>query len=72
MFPVLDQDVASHRGVLQDGVLLALEYFQMRAGVNWITWDKTQWVSYDNEITFAQKINYANSLCLGGTMIWGK
>ncbi|KAM5450834.1 putative chitinase [Microsporum canis] len=46
--------------------------YDKEAGVNWITWDKTQWVSYDNEITFAQKINYANSLCLGGTMIWGK
>ncbi|KAM5440319.1 putative chitinase [Microsporum canis] len=44
--------------------------YDKEAGVNWITWDKTQWVSYDNEITFAQKINYANSLCLGGTMIW--
>lgn len=44
----------------------------LEAGVNWITWNNDQWVSYDDEITFAQKINYANSLCLAGTMIWGK
>ncbi|KDB22160.1 hypothetical protein H109_05949 [Trichophyton interdigitale MR816] len=44
--------------------------YDKKAGVNWITWNNDQWVSYDDEITFAQKINYANSLCLGGTMIW--
>jgi chitinase len=40
------------------------------AGVNWITWDGDQWVSYDNEKSFSRKIEYANSLGLGGTMIW--
>jgi chitinase len=25
------------------------------AGVKWITWDQDQWVSYDDEDTFAQK-----------------
>ncbi|GBF63439.1 chitotriosidase-1 [Trichophyton mentagrophytes] len=44
--------------------------YDKKAGVNWITWNNDQWVSYDDDITFAQKINYANSLCLGGTMIW--
>ena len=29
-----------------------------------------QWVSYDDEKTFEIKPNYANELCLGGTMIW--
>ena len=31
---------------------------------------RNQWVSYDDETTFAIKLNYANERCLGGTMIW--
>ncbi|KAF9888495.1 hypothetical protein FE257_008602 [Aspergillus nanangensis] len=41
-----------------------------KAGVNWITGGGDQWVSYDDEVTLAQKVNFANSRCLGGTMIW--
>ncbi|ROW01932.1 hypothetical protein VMCG_05588 [Cytospora schulzeri] len=40
------------------------------AGVKWITWDGNQWISYDDEDTFDQKRKFANSRCLGGTMIW--
>ncbi|KAH7077186.1 class 5 chitinase 1 [Paraphoma chrysanthemicola] len=40
------------------------------AGVKWITWDSNQWVSYDDADTFAQKLNFANSRCLGGMMVW--
>jgi len=40
------------------------------AAVNWITWNSNQWVSYDNNVTYQLKRNYANSLGLSGTMIW--
>lgn len=40
------------------------------AAVNIVTWDTNQWVSYDDANTLQMKVNYANSLCLGGTMVW--
>jgi chitinase len=39
------------------------------AAVKWITWDSNQWVSYDDDDTFQQKRTFANSRCLGGTMV---
>ncbi|KAL7937884.1 glycoside hydrolase family 18 protein [Trichoderma chlorosporum] len=41
----------------------AVKYFQYGAA-------KDQWVSYDDKETFAQKIKYANSVGLGGVMVW--
>ncbi|KAH8803723.1 glycoside hydrolase superfamily [Xylogone sp. PMI_703] len=32
-------------------------------------WDG-QWVGYDDPTTIKMKLDYANSLCLGGTMVW--
>ncbi|EFE38061.1 class V chitinase, putative [Trichophyton verrucosum HKI 0517] len=40
------------------------------AGVNWITWDSDQWVSFDDARTLKQKASFANNLCLGGTFAW--
>ncbi|KZF23992.1 glycoside hydrolase family 18 protein [Xylona heveae TC161] len=40
------------------------------AAVKWITWDSNQWVSYDDDDTFQQKRDFANSRCLGGLMVW--
>jgi len=39
------------------------------AGVKWITWNSNQWISYDDDDTFAQKRELANNRCLGGTMV---
>lgn len=39
------------------------------AGVKWITWGGDQWVSYDDNDTFEQKRDFANSRCLGGLMV---
>lgn len=39
------------------------------AQVKQITWDD-QWIGYDDDETFAAKVRTANSLCMGGTMIW--
>lgn len=41
-----------------------------KAAVKWITWDNNQWVSYDDQDTFKQKRDFANSRCLGGLMVW--
>ncbi|KAF2460036.1 hypothetical protein BDY21DRAFT_361899 [Lineolata rhizophorae] len=38
--------------------------------VKYITYDDNQWVSYDDEETFTQKIDWANEVGLGGLMIW--
>lgn len=40
------------------------------AGVKWITWSQNQWISYDDGDTFKQKVDFANSRCLGGMMVW--
>ena len=43
-------------------------HWDKTAGVKWITWDSNQWISYDDDDTFAQKRQFANDRCLGGTM----
>ncbi|KAL5360254.1 hypothetical protein BJX96DRAFT_184439 [Aspergillus floccosus] len=40
------------------------------AAVNYFTFDKNQWVSYDDETTFKQKVDWADSVGLGEGMIW--
>ncbi|RDW84001.1 glycoside hydrolase family 18 protein [Aspergillus mulundensis] len=41
-----------------------------KAGVQMVTWDTNQWVSYDDDETLKAKMDYANELCLGGVMVW--
>ena len=38
--------------------------------VNYFKYNQNQWVSYDDAITFGQKVQWANSVGLGGGMIW--
>ena len=40
------------------------------AAVAIVTWDENQWVSYDDTDTLKKKVDYANSKCLGGLMVW--
>ncbi|KAK3386681.1 putative chitinase [Podospora didyma] len=40
------------------------------AGVEIITWDSNQWVSYDDETTLGLKVDFGNKFCLGGMLIW--
>lgn len=47
-----------------------IEKYDAVAAVKWLTWNTNQWVSYDDGVTIQQKIQAANNLCLGGTMIW--
>ncbi|KAL7651280.1 hypothetical protein ACMYSQ_011013 [Aspergillus niger] len=49
----------------------AVVYLDDTDAVNYMIWDSaTQWVSFDTNVTFQQKIAYANEVCLGGLMIW--
>ncbi|KAM0187753.1 hypothetical protein ACHAPI_010981 [Fusarium lateritium] len=41
-----------------------------KAGVKIVTWDRNQWVSWDDAETLKIKLDYANENCLGGTMVW--
>ena len=45
-------------------------YYDKDNGVKWVTWGGDQWVSFDDFKTIQQKIEYANSLGLGGLLIW--
>jgi len=38
--------------------------------VMYFTFDKNQWISFDNAATFKQKVDWADSVGLGGAMIW--
>ncbi|KAJ5710536.1 hypothetical protein N7488_004692 [Penicillium malachiteum] len=44
--------------------------YDEEAAVNWITWQETQWVSFDNAKTLKQKADFANERCLGGLFGW--
>jgi hypothetical protein len=49
----------------------AATYWDQTAAVNYMVWgDMAQWVSFDTNTTFQQKVDYANEVCLGGIMIW--
>ncbi|KAF4332668.1 bacteriodes thetaiotaomicron symbiotic chitinase [Fusarium beomiforme] len=40
------------------------------AAVNYFSYNRDQWVSYDDKVTFQQKVKWADSVGLGGLMIW--
>ena len=40
------------------------------AGVQIVTWDSDQWVSWDDTETLKMKVDYANQRCLGGVLVW--
>ncbi|KAG2419068.1 hypothetical protein HFD88_002172 [Aspergillus terreus] len=44
--------------------------FDKDAAVKIATWDKDQWVSWDDKETLKLKVDYANRRCLGGVMVW--
>ncbi|CAD0097720.1 unnamed protein product, partial [Aureobasidium mustum] len=52
--------------VLNDATLGAVMTLDPVAAVQIVTWSGDQWVSFDNEGTFAKKREFANSQCLGG------
>ena len=53
--------------VIKAGAKVTLD---QNAAVQIVTYDTDQWVSYDDDTTFKLKVEYANSKCLGGLMVW--
>ena len=49
--------------IIKDGAKMELDE---AAAVEIVTWDKDQWVSWDDEKTLKIKVDYANKRCLGG------
>ncbi|GAB7324295.1 hypothetical protein MBLNU13_g08263t1 [Cladosporium sp. NU13] len=41
-----------------------------KAGVKFVAYNETQWVSFDDEETMRLKQKFANERCLGGTKVW--
>ena len=44
--------------------------YNQPAAIEEVVWHGNQWVSFDDARSFAQKYHYANSLCLGGLLVW--
>jgi chitinase len=44
--------------------------YDKTAAVKYFTFDNDQWVSYDDKDTMKQKVDWANSVGLGGALIW--
>lgn len=40
------------------------------AAVNYLVFDNDQWISYDDKVTFKQKSDWANTMGIGGSLIW--
>lgn len=40
------------------------------AAVNYLVFDNNQWVSYDDAKTFKQKLDWANGIGMGGSLLW--
>ncbi|KAK0647937.1 Killer toxin subunits alpha/beta [Lasiodiplodia hormozganensis] len=45
-------------------------FYDKENAVKYITWNKDQWVSYDDKDTFQQKVKFANDQGLSGLFIW--
>jgi LysM repeat protein len=44
--------------------------FDETAAIKYVAYNKTQWVSYDDDETIRLKQAFASKRCLGGTMVW--
>ncbi|KAJ7264087.1 hypothetical protein B0H12DRAFT_1102814 [Mycena haematopus] len=44
--------------------------FDQAAAVKYLVYNSIDWVSYDDQQTLGMKLQYANGICLGGTMVW--
>jgi chitinase len=51
------------RQIISQGASVTLDPV---AGVEIVTWDTNQWVSYDDGKTLKMKVDFANQFCLGG------
>ncbi|KAM5500013.1 putative chitinase [Microsporum canis] len=56
--------------ILADPRRGAKKVYDPVAAVEIVTFDNDQWVSYDDSKSFKAKMDYANSHCIGGTLVW--
>lgn len=67
------RNAADHRIEIQD-ILKSRDNIDKihdkEAAVKYFTFDDDQWVSYDDAETFDQKVEWADSVGLGGLMTW--
>jgi GH18 family chitinase len=48
----------------------AVPVLDSNAAVKMLVWDTNQWLTYDDQETFALRADFARSQCLGGVMVW--
>ncbi|KAK9424886.1 putative chitinase [Seiridium unicorne] len=56
--------------ILNDDSRGAIKTYDSAVAVQIVVYDTNQWVSYDDWQSFEAKMDWANSHCLGGTMVW--
>ncbi|CAG8960671.1 hypothetical protein HYFRA_00013439, partial [Hymenoscyphus fraxineus] len=56
--------------ILDDESRGAVKTYDSTAAVQIVVYDTNQWVSYDDWRSFETKMDWANSHCIGGTMVW--
>lgn len=44
--------------------------YDKEAAVKYLSWDSDQWISYDDEETFQDKIKWADKVGFSGSLIW--
>ncbi|RAL14759.1 chitinase [Aspergillus homomorphus CBS 101889] len=56
--------------IVKENITGANVSFYKEDAVKVLTWDRDQWVSFDDVETLKLKLEFANRRCLGGTMAW--
>jgi chitinase len=58
------------QNILNDENLTSFSVYDADAAVNYLVYNQTSWVSFDDRTTFQQKIDFANDRGLRGLFIW--
>nr|GAT44459.1 predicted protein [Mycena chlorophos] len=57
------EDILSNEGT-------ANVVFDQKDAVKYLVYNTNDWISYDDQQTLQMKLQYANGICLSGTMVW--
>lgn len=44
--------------------------YDEKSSIKWMVYGANQWISWDDAVSFKAKVQYMNSRCLAGLMIW--
>jgi chitinase len=58
------------QNILKDKKISSFSVYDADAAVNYLVYNQTSWVSFDDRTTFQQKIDFANDRGLRGLFIW--